>query len=504
MGGFMNIRFPNGDDTEGSITPSETPKSHVEAKSRDIIEKIFTQDNISFLDRTFNVKFDPERFGSREVMEEFYAAVGSLPLPKEFEKGSFPVAEKLTPKEKRLLNDLVSALPDRISSKGKKEIREMIEKSLRALAANRDRFLLHDYLDKLPKHQNEWNGHYLRPQDFGFSKNEACHIQVNPDGNIFLTIKHDELNLGQGANKKVFTGLNLNDQIYVAVGSIDVRDEVSQASDIYDVKNEVEHIQRYLGEKAAFVKVYERTETKVGKFDLEYEKQSKKAKVYMPLANLGDVNSALKKHDFTFEQKCHLMTEISKWIQLFHGSGYVYLDMKPANLLLSRTDSGDFKIKITDLGTMLPSNEFDKRGTPAFFPPEMNRGRKGWSDNKAVDVFELGITLFHIYKTGPLVEHPKIRKGDEETEFYFFPESMGHLHNVEYSRAYFKYPDSDEAEVRNPENYTPRWKAERGRLESMVEGCKRDLLLLISDMTHPEPEKRPMIDDVVARLARIS
>ena len=82
-------------------------------------------------------------------------------------------------------------------------------------------------------------------------------------------------------------------------------------------------------------------------------------------------------------------------LEYLHMHGIVHRDIKPDNLLLTRWGT----LKIADFGTSClcegDANAQKTAGTPTFFSPELcSFGSKGSFDNRVVDLWAVGVTLY--------------------------------------------------------------------------------------------------------------
>ncbi len=117
------------------------------------------------------------------------------------------------------------------------------------------------------------------------------------------------------------------------------------------------------------------------------------------------------------ESALRLIADIARGLVDAHASGIVHRDVKPENVLLHRSDSGekgpplsiaDYQVKLTDFGIaryvhQSSSMELTKAGamlgTPIYMAPEQCKGSA--TVTPAVDVYALGITLFQLLTGSP-------------------------------------------------------------------------------------------------------
>jgi hypothetical protein len=102
--------------------------------------------------------------------------------------------------------------------------------------------------------------------------------------------------------------------------------------------------------------------------------------------------------------------EISNALEVIHDEGYVHLDIKPSNFLLSKKvnvntaeellnllNTGQLVVKLGDLGSARKIGENILQLTPAYAPPEQFDVIS--KADPSMDVFSLGASLYAIYKS---------------------------------------------------------------------------------------------------------
>jgi len=100
----------------------------------------------------------------------------------------------------------------------------------------------------------------------------------------------------------------------------------------------------------------------------------------------------------TPEEFVRIYAQLADAMQYMHQHGYVHLDMKPQNVIV--TPEGE--AKIMDFGLCTRKGRYNPRvqGTPDFMAPEQLG--KGWVDERT-DIYNLGATMFHVV-TGKSVQ----------------------------------------------------------------------------------------------------
>ena len=119
---------------------------------------------------------------------------------------------------------------------------------------------------------------------------------------------------------------------------------------------------------------------------------------YLPGDNLEQV---LKRQGrLEFDLACGILIQICRGLAYAHQNGIIHRDVKPSNIVMGTTDSGENYLKIVDFG-VAKRIEVDQKitttggviGTPSYMSPETARGEK--VDCRA-DVYSLGCIFFEM------------------------------------------------------------------------------------------------------------
>lgn len=103
---------------------------------------------------------------------------------------------------------------------------------------------------------------------------------------------------------------------------------------------------------------------------------------------------------------CRLISEAAEALAFAHSAGVIHRDVKPANLMLTRT--GRCKVADFGLAKLVDPNEssnLDERhvGTPLFVAPEIIRNKPASAES---DIYSLGATLWYLLTGKPVFTGP--------------------------------------------------------------------------------------------------
>ncbi len=226
----------------------------------------------------------------------------------------------------------------------------------------------------------------------------GSHLQVNPDGRIYVIPKNPALWLGGGTYKKVRTAIELDESGQPvrlgAFASLPVKEGKRRGETIEATMKEVDLIKKMLGFEGEETEMVSMTAFDPGEVS---ETKGKKTKLFLPYANLGD----LKGMKFKPEQTPAVVKGCSSWMKMMHENGYVNRDIKPANFLAFQ-DGESLSVKCMDLGLAAESGTADEKylyiGSPGYMAPEIfaNLSKQIPYDSKAADIFALGNTFYSI------------------------------------------------------------------------------------------------------------
>jgi eukaryotic-like serine/threonine-protein kinase len=131
----------------------------------------------------------------------------------------------------------------------------------------------------------------------------------------------------------------------------------------------------------------------------------------MEYADLGNLRAVMQQRPLGTEAVLRLMKQIAKALDFVHHRGWLHLDLKPSNILLSSWDG----IKLTDFGWAQPIANGNRPqflspfGTPAYMPPEQANCEP--LDTRA-DLYSVGVIFYEML----FGNRPPELKWDDETE----------------------------------------------------------------------------------------
>jgi serine/threonine-protein kinase len=126
----------------------------------------------------------------------------------------------------------------------------------------------------------------------------------------------------------------------------------------------------------------------------------------------------------TVRDKVEIMVDVADGLHAAHQAGLIHRDVKPANVLVERTDDDDWRPFVVDFGI---ARDVDSRGdvtqsgmvlgTPAFAAPEQVRGETRNLDRRT-DVYSLGATLYWFLTDRPPYDggYPEVLAGITDRE----------------------------------------------------------------------------------------
>lgn len=134
-------------------------------------------------------------------------------------------------------------------------------------------------------------------------------------------------------------------------------------------------------------------------FDRGESRDSEQYIVY-ELVEGGDLHSWVVGHAGPVPTRAavRMVERIAEAVQAAHSVGLVHLDLKPANVLVTRGGDpkvADFGLSVREGGGPASSAPEHSMGTLAFMPPEQFRGDPGWAAPPA-DIYALGGILLWV------------------------------------------------------------------------------------------------------------
>lgn len=200
--------------------------------------------------------------------------------------------------------------------------------------------------------------------------------------------------LGQGSSNRVYLAVNILEGRVCVMRELIVQDGEEQGA----LAKEVELHQEIYG--------IEELSSKVVKIWASFQNV-----LILSLANRGSLSSAIRNNLFTESQKKEILIQIITFLQNFHDYGFVYGDLKSANILIHVSSSGAIEVKFADFGGSYKEGQLPKNViTLSYMAPELyvEQGQT----NQLTDLWVLGLIMYEM----------KYRQDSDERGTDYLPE----------------------------------------------------------------------------------
>jgi len=158
---------------------------------------------------------------------------------------------------------------------------------------------------------------------------------------------------------------------------------------------EPEKLKRFLREARAQAQVDHRNVCKI------YESGEYGGHPFIAMQYIeGETLKELAKR-LTQKEKLQIIKEVALGLHAAHNKGLIHRDVKSSNIMVSKTDEGDWKPYIMDFGIAREqeapglTSTGSVVGTPFYMSPELARGRIDGLDSRS-DIYSLGVTLYEL------------------------------------------------------------------------------------------------------------
>ncbi len=199
--------------------------------------------------------------------------------------------------------------------------------------------------------------------------------------------------LGEGATGRVFTAFDPVLHRYVAVKLLKTED--------------IELRERLIREARAQARVQHPNVCAI------YEAGEMQGQAYIVMQYINGQTLKQVQEKLSMKETAQIMRDIANGLHAAHLVGIVHRDVKPSNIMVERTESGEWIPRIIDFGfaRVLDAFELTRPGTiigsPLYMSPEQARGETAKIDSRT-DTFALGVTLYELLVGAPPYEHQDI------------------------------------------------------------------------------------------------
>ena len=205
--------------------------------------------------------------------------------------------------------------------------------------------------------------------------------QYTPDRAKLYHYKLDRI-LGQGGTGRVYRGIDTKKGEVVAI-KLFRENFFRNRLHLHDLIKSVKRFKKY--QHPNVIKIFDFIDGEDGKC------------MIMEYVDGPDLKWYLVNRPWNLQERIHIVSEICSGLQYLHDQKIIHHDIKPANILFTRTGTAklaDFSLYGSSFLLELIDRGAGEQITPMYVPPEIIRGEGAKPES---DQYSLGVTLYLLF-----------------------------------------------------------------------------------------------------------